>query len=230
MVVVGAGPTGLALALQATTTVHACASSSAAPSRSARLGALIVHPRTLEVLRPLGVTDALLAGGDVSPPVNLHLGRREIPIQLGRLRPPRHRVPCPAVRTAGGGGGRAVGRTCRSRGRGRARGRARRSAGRCHDAVLLLRRSGGVEPVRCRYVAGCDGAGSTVRRLAGVGWHGGCYAQEVVLADVELDGDLAPGMAHVFAGRQGVLFLFAIGERATWRLLATSGRGERNTC
>lgn len=43
----------------------------------------------------------------------------------------------------------------------------------------------------------------------------------VVLADVELDDDLAPGVAHVVAGRHGLLFVFAIGERATWRLLAT---------
>ena len=90
-----------------------------------------------------------------------------------------------------------------------------------YEAEVLLRRTGGVEPAHCRYVAGCDGAASTIRRLAGAGWHGGAYAQEVVLADIELDGDLSPGVAHVVAGRQGVLFVLAIGERATWRLLAT---------
>ncbi|TFB50315.1 FAD-dependent monooxygenase, partial [Cryobacterium tagatosivorans] len=39
-------------------------------------------------------------------------------------------------------------------------------------------------------------------------------------------GDLAPGVAHVVAGRRGLLFLFAIGERATWRMLATRAVGE----
>jgi hypothetical protein len=58
-----------------------CGSRSAASSRSA----LIVHPRTLEVLRPLGVTDALLAGGDIAQTVHLHLGRSEVPVRLGRF-------------------------------------------------------------------------------------------------------------------------------------------------
>jgi hypothetical protein len=43
----------------------------------------------------------------------------------------------------------------------------------------------------------------------------------VGLADVELDGDLTPGVAHAVAARGGLLFVFALGERATWRVLAT---------
>ena len=89
---------------------------------------------------------------------------------------------------------------------------------------MSLRRAGTVETALCRYVAGCDGASSNVRRLAGASWQGGSYAPEVVLADVELVGDLAPRVAHVAAARGGVLFVFAIGERATWRLLATRPR------
>jgi hypothetical protein len=51
---------------------------------------------------------------------------------------------------------------------------------------------------------------------------------EVVLADAELDADLADGAAHVVAGRQGLLFVFPLGEHATWRLLATrAATGDR---
>ena len=60
-----------------------------------------------------------------------------------------------------------------------------------------------------------------MRRAARIGWRGGGYRPEIVLADVELDGDLAPGVAHVVAGRAGLVFVFARGECATWRLLAT---------
>jgi hypothetical protein len=63
-----------------------------------------------------------------------------------------------------------------------------------------------------------------VRHLAGVGWRGGPYAQEIVLADVEIDGDLTPGVAHAVAARDGVLFVFRDGEQARWRLLATRAR------
>ena len=49
---------------------------------------------------------------------------------------------------------------------------------------------------------------------------------EVVLADLDLadvdhDGSLAPDVAHVVVDRRGLLFLFALGERAPWRMLAT---------
>jgi hypothetical protein len=68
-----------------------------------------------------------------------------------------------------------------------------------------------------------------VRRAVRIGWYGGSYRQEVVLADLELDAgvgaSLATGFAHVVAGRRGLLFLFALGERATWRLLATCPAG-----
>ena len=63
VLVVGAGPTGLTLALQASE--HGASvriverrTDAFRPSR-----AMIVHPRTLEVLRPLGVTHDLVARG-----------------------------------------------------------------------------------------------------------------------------------------------------------------------
>jgi hypothetical protein len=60
-----------------------------------------------------------------------------------------------------------------------------------------------------------------VRRSAGIGWRGENYGEEVVLADAEIDAALTPGVAHVVPGRGGLLFLFALGELATWRILAT---------
>ncbi len=77
------------------------------------------------------------------------------------------------------------------------------------------------EEVRTGFAAGCDGPASTVRAQAGLGWTGRVYPVEVVLADAELDGDLPGGAAQVVAGRGGLLFAFRLGERATWRLLAT---------
>jgi Putative adhesin len=72
---------------------------------------------------------------------------------------------------------------------------------------------------------GCDGRQSTVRRIAGVGWHGRRYDEKVVLAGVEHDADLATDAAHVVVGQRGVVLVFALGERATWRLLATRPAG-----
>jgi 2-polyprenyl-6-methoxyphenol hydroxylase-like FAD-dependent oxidoreductase len=85
----------------------------------------------------------------------------------------------------------------------------------------VLRSPGGTEEALFDFVAGCDGPASTVRVQAGIAWPGRPYAVEAVLADVELDAELATGAAHVAAGRRGLLFVFPLGERTTWRLLAT---------
>lgn len=79
----------------------------------------------------------------------------------------------------------------------------------------------GPEEHLSRFLAGCDGQSSTVRGLIGATWRGAPYRVEAVLADVELSGPLDPGLLHVAVGRSGMAFLFALGEGATWRMLAT---------
>jgi 2-polyprenyl-6-methoxyphenol hydroxylase-like FAD-dependent oxidoreductase len=83
ILVAGAGPAGLALASQAhdhgaDVRVIERRHEAGQPSR-----ALILHSRTLEVLRLLGVTQALLAKADIAPTVALHLGRRVVRVSLG---------------------------------------------------------------------------------------------------------------------------------------------------
>ena len=94
------------------------------------------------------------------------------------------------------------------------------------DSVrAVLRSRAKMDEALFSFVAGCDGPASTVRAQAGIGWPGGPYGVEVVLADAELAGDLAGGAAHVVVERRGLLFVFRLGERATWRLLATRPAG-----
>jgi len=74
ILVVGAGPAGLALALQARDHGAAVRIVDRRPEAARPSRALILHPRTLEVLRPLGVTQALLARADVAPTADPQLG------------------------------------------------------------------------------------------------------------------------------------------------------------
>jgi 2-polyprenyl-6-methoxyphenol hydroxylase-like FAD-dependent oxidoreductase len=221
VLVVGAGPTGLTLALQA----HAYGArvriierrgEAFRPSR-----ALILHPRTLEALRPLGVTDALLARADVAPEGYLHLGSRVVRARLADLALPDTAFPhLSLVRQMDVE--MALALALADRGIEVERGVELVTV---RDGLVrteaTLRTESGFEHVACDFVAGCDGPESMVRRSADIGWHGGVYQQEVVLADVELDAELAQGVTHVVAERQGLVFVFALGERATWRLLAT---------
>jgi 2-polyprenyl-6-methoxyphenol hydroxylase-like FAD-dependent oxidoreductase len=68
-------------------------------------------------------------------------------------------------------------------------------------------------------VVGCDGAHSTVRRQAGIGFEGAAYPQTFLLADLEVDG-LEPDAAHAWLAGAGMAFFLPLGEPATWRLLA----------
>ncbi|MCP3753730.1 FAD-dependent monooxygenase [Streptomyces sp. TBY4] len=58
---------------------------------------------------------------------------------------------------------------------------------------LLRTASGGEEELRTRYLIGCDGAHSTVRKGLGLSYEGGAFAEEYMLADVVSDWDLPDG-------------------------------------
>lgn len=83
--VAGAGPAGLALALQAHAHGAVVRVIDRRPEAVRPSRALILHARTLEVLRPLGVTQALLARSDITPAADLQLGSRVIRVTLAGL-------------------------------------------------------------------------------------------------------------------------------------------------
>jgi 2-polyprenyl-6-methoxyphenol hydroxylase-like FAD-dependent oxidoreductase len=224
VLVVGAGPTGLALALQAHDHGARVRVVERRPEAFRPSRAMIVHARTLELLRPLGVTHELLAHADAAPRACLHLGHSEVPVGLGDLALTGTAFPTPAFLRQADleavlSGALAV--------RGVAVERGTELVGLEPDERprVTLRTPAGLETSGWRAVAGCDGAESTVRRGAGIGWAGGTYRPEAVLADVDLAGDLTEGVTHVAAGRRGILFLFSLGEGAPWRLLGTRPAG-----
>jgi pentachlorophenol monooxygenase len=51
------------------------------------------------------------------------------------------------------------------------------------------------QPLRARYLVGCDGAHSTVRRGLGLTFEGEAFPEEYMLGDFELDWSLPPGYA-----------------------------------
>jgi 2-polyprenyl-6-methoxyphenol hydroxylase-like FAD-dependent oxidoreductase len=221
ILVAGAGPAGLALALQAHDHGAAVRVIDRRPEAIRPSRALLLHARTLEVLRPLGVTPSLLARADSTPTVHLQLGSRVIPIALGDLALPDTAFPHLSLmrqtdlETV-------LAAALADRGVTVERGTELATLRDGPEGVrAVLRSPAGTEEARFGFVAGCDGPASTVRARAGIGWPGRPYAVEVVLADAELEGDLPVGVAQVVAGRNGLVFVFRLGELATWRLLAT---------
>ncbi|MGH3122242.1 MAG: FAD-dependent monooxygenase [Streptosporangiaceae bacterium] len=221
ILVAGAGPAGLALALQAHDHGALIRVVDRRPEAVRPSRALILHARTLEVLRPLGVTQPLLARVDMAPAVDLRLGSRVVRVSFGGLALPDTAFPhLTLVRQMDVE--RVLADALAGRGVEVERGTELATVREEPDGVrAVLRAPAGAEQARFGYVAGCDGPASTVRAQTGLDWTGRVYPVEVVLADTELDGNLPGEAVQVVAGRGGLLFAFRLGERATWRLLAT---------
>ncbi|ANS28301.1 monooxygenase FAD-binding protein [Rhodococcus opacus] len=218
VLVVGAGPTGLAAALIAHDHGAHVRIVDRRPDAPRFSRAFLVQSRTLEVLRPHGVTDELLALGDSNPQVHLHLRRRCVPVHVGEIRLPD--TAFPNFLLVRQGDVEAVLRRA-LRGRGvevewETQYESFRAVG---GVVCDVTHHGIRRQVEARFLVGCDGSTSTVRATAGISWDGSVYPHEILLADVELDGEVQTGVAHVAVHREGLLFLLPLGETARWRLL-----------
>jgi len=77
-------------------------------------------------------------------------------------------------------------------------------------SATLLGQDGTVEEVRVAYLAGCDGAHSVVRKGIGAEFTGSAEPSGWILADMMLDGDVAPDEILINWTRHGVLAIFPI--------------------
>ena len=230
VLVVGAGPVGLTLALQAVLHGARVRLIDSRPGLWRPSRALIMHPRTAEVLRPLGVVERILAHGTTALDVDVHIGSPIGTVNLGDLAISGTAFPfLSVIRQADVEQvlaqallERGVNIDWRTR-----------FLGLDHDVGLghgdsevraTVRTPGGDEIITCQYLVGCDGAASSVRGVTGICWNGKPYRHEVVIADLELADNDATG--KVLLGRSGTTFLLPVGEFAPWRLMTTRACSE----
>jgi 2-polyprenyl-6-methoxyphenol hydroxylase-like FAD-dependent oxidoreductase len=226
VLVVGAGPTGLALAAQLRAFGVRFRLVDRLVDRGHESRALAIQPRTLEVLAPFGVTEELVQRGNPAVRVRMHVGHRVVPITLFDIgiadtaypfllflsQAETERVLAEQLDRDGLTVERGVELVNLDPASGLDLASEPVTCRLCHN-------DGRQEVVRARYVVGCDGAHSTVRQRAGIGFTGHAYPQTFLLADLEVDG-LEPDAVHSYLAGTGILFFFPLGEPATWRLLA----------
>jgi 2-polyprenyl-6-methoxyphenol hydroxylase-like FAD-dependent oxidoreductase len=91
------------------------------------------------------------------------------------------------------------------------------------DRVIarLRNAAGGEEDYEASYLAGCDGARSTVREALGTGFPGGTYRQLFYVADVDAAGPPMNGELHVDLDESDFLAVFPLAGRGRARLIGT---------
>ena len=221
--IVGAGPTGLVLALWLARMGIAVRVLDKTAEAGTTSRALVVHARTLEFYRQLGIAGEVVEHGLPFAAVNMwvrgkHAARAAIG-DIGRgLSPFPYMVIFPQdaherlllehLRATGveverqtelvdfaDEGGRVLVRTRRA--------------------------DGGEQVHSAAYIAGCDGARSRVREKLGFGFPGGTYERVFYVADVALRGAAANGELHVALDAADFLAVFPMKGDNAARLIGT---------
>ena len=226
VLIVGAGPTGLTLAAQLSSFGVRFRIVDRAPTAAHESRALAVQARTLEILQSLGLGEALVARGNPSARVALHFdGRPAAHVQLGGFAAEDTRFPfilfvSQAETEALLGEHVERGGTTIERGVALVGAEIQDSSVRC----VLRGPDGSEETVRARYLVGCDGAHSAVRKQAGIPFEGEAYLQDFMLGDVDADGPIEPDVLHSFAAQGHVAMFFPLRTPAKWRVIALGPR------
>ena len=87
--------------------------------------------------------------------------------------------------------------------------------------ALLKRADGSEETCEASYIAGCDGARSTVREGLKIGFQGGAYQHLFYVADVEASGPVMDGEIHVGLDQTDFLAMFPLKADGRARLVGT---------
>jgi len=216
--IVGAGPTGLTLAVELHQAGVPFRIVDAAPDAVHESRALAIQARTLEVLDRSGVAAELVRAGDQARSIGLHAGRTvEVPLfddandetaypfLLFLSQAETERILLAWLEQRGV----EVERDCSV------------EAVQPDDGGVTfeVKTAAGREVRRTGYLVGCDGAHSAVRTQAGISFSGGGFPQSFAIADLDVDG-LDPGHVHAFVSASGIMFFFPLGSPAAWRLLA----------
>ena len=228
VLVIGAGPTGLVLALDLLRRGARVRVIDRAPSRARESRATDIHARTLEVLDAVGVGAEIVARGKKVRVFNAFSdGERMSRIDLGAVdsRYP-FTIALPQAETE------AVLEARLAELGGHVERGAELVSLSQHPSFVeaIVRRTGSAgaraERIRSRFVAGCDGVGSAVRRLAGVPFEGATYPGFYLVADVGLDWHLPDDEVHLFMARGGFFNVVALPEGGgRCRVLCDVGEG-----
>ncbi len=189
ILIVGAGPTGLTLAIDLLRRGITCRLIEAAETPFSGSRGKGIQPRTLEIFEDLGIIEPILSDGGLYPKLRIHLGPLSIRAgSLGSSKPSSESTPYPNLWMVPQSRTEAILHDRVQALGGRVEfNRAIVAVQQDQDGVDATLSNG--ETVRTDYVVGCDGGRSTVRKLLGLKLEGERLDEESMLvADLEIEG------------------------------------------
>ena len=223
VLIVGAGPTGLALAchlLAIGVPVRIIDKKSGFSTTSKAIG---LQYRVSEILACMGISDRFLAKGGNPTAVNIYVGRRRLVSlnfkpsgnESGRGAFEPKAIVIPQSETE-----ELLGDLLRERG-----GRIEWNREfvvfeqNAHGVASRVRSpDGSEEQVASKWLVSCEGTHSIIRELAGIKFVGKTYPLAFFLADVELEGWLQHGENYVWMHRDGSFAALPFLRQGRWRL------------
>ncbi|PTB18431.1 FAD-binding monooxygenase [Trinickia symbiotica] len=210
VLIVGAGPTGLAAAMSLARARIPVRLIDRAPRPAQHSRAIGIQARTLELFEQHRVVEPFLEAGHRLRAANLYsnghrLARLDFdplqtryPYLLALDQTVTERILTDHLATFGVAIERGVELVSLTQGASRVE-------------VGLRQADGREETAHVTYVVAADGAHSTVRHLLGLNFAGKAFEQTFMLADLHADSDLADDEFHLFASGDGLAAIFPLG-------------------
>ena len=223
VLIVGAGPTGLVLALFLTRqgVRVRIIDKTAGPGTTSR--ALAVQARTLEFYAQIGLAETVVASGRRVDAFNLWVnGRRKARAVLGEIgagiSPFAYALVFPQDEHE-----RLLVERLQGLGVGVERQTTLEEFAESDEGIhaTLVGADGRRSACTARFIAGCDGAHSRVREVLGIGFPGGTYEHTFYVADVDATGPSVDGGINVDFDRTDFLAAFPLKQDGHVRLVGT---------
>jgi 2-polyprenyl-6-methoxyphenol hydroxylase-like FAD-dependent oxidoreductase len=221
MLIVGAGPTGLALALWLTRlgVQVRIVDKTAEPGTTSR--ALAVQVRTLEFYRQVGLADLLIADGVKIRGLNFWVrGSKAVRVPFELISEGLTPYPFVLIYPQDAHERLLIAEL------GRLGVHVERQTELLgfeqqedHVRAVLKRMDGRDEHCNAAYLAGCDGASSTVREQLGIGFPGGTYEGLFYVADVGASGPATDGELHIDLEEANFVLVFPLKGEGRVRLV-----------
>jgi 2-polyprenyl-6-methoxyphenol hydroxylase-like FAD-dependent oxidoreductase len=223
VLIVGAGPTGLVLALWLTQlgVRVRILDKTAEPGTTSR--ALAVQARTLELYGQIGLADAIIERGRRMIAANLWVaGKKAARAVFGDMGAGLSPFPYALIFPQDEHERLLIDRLAAA---GVLVERQTELLGFEETTTCVLARvkrlDGDPEVCEAAYIAGCDGAHSVVREVLSIGFPGGAYDHLFYVADVEASGTTMNGELHVALDRTDFLVVFPLQGEGRARLIGT---------